>query len=41
VSAFTAVLVLGVAALSGLAAAVLPAARAVRLPIVTGLRTIG
>jgi putative ABC transport system permease protein len=41
VSAFTAVLVLGVAALSGLAAAALPAARAVRLPIVTGLRTIG
>jgi putative ABC transport system permease protein len=41
VSAFTAVLVLGVAALSGLAAAVLPASRAVRLPIVTGLRTIG
>jgi len=41
VSAFTAVLVLGVAALSGLAAAALPAARVVRLPIVTGLRTIG
>ena len=41
VSAFTAVLVLGVAALSGLAAAALPTVRAVRLPIVTGLRTIG
>ena len=41
VSAYTAALVLGVAALSGLAAAVLPAVRAVRLPIVTGLRTIG
>jgi putative ABC transport system permease protein len=41
VSAFTTVLVLGVAALSGLAAAALPAARAVRLPIVTGLRTVG
>ena len=41
VSAFTAVLVLGVAALSGLAAATLPAIRAVRLPIVSGLRTIG
>ncbi len=41
VSAFTVALVLGVAALSGLAAAALPAIRAVRLPIVTGLRTIG
>ena len=41
VSVFTAVLVLGIAALSGLAAATLPAMRAVRLPIVTGLRTIG
>ena len=41
VSAFTAVLVLGVASLSGLAAAALPTVRAVRLPIVTGLRTIG
>jgi putative ABC transport system permease protein len=41
VSAFTAVLVLSVAALSGLVAAALPTIRAVRLPIVTGLRTIG
>jgi putative ABC transport system permease protein len=41
VSAFTAVLVIGVAAVAGLVAAVLPAMRAVRLSIVNGLRTVG
>jgi len=41
VSVFTAVLVLAVAAFAGLAAAVLPAMRAVRLSIVNGLRTVG
>ena len=41
VAPLTVVLVLGAAIVSGLAAAVFPANRVVRTPIVTGLRTVG